>query len=156
LEVAQALEPYAAGNHVTATTARSTADVAHSGRGRPSSPLPLDQSDDLNLNRFLRALAHEAEIDSPADTLAGARPTILEQRPEPARGAKTHGHGRVVPHTRASRRARQWGLLATAIILLLALGAWGWERAGRTQLVIDWPVSEREEGTLEIDGVPQE
>jgi len=159
-EVVQALEPFAA--------ALLLEGSALSVSGPPSRELlpssaPLDQHDNPGLDRFLRALAHEAAFDAPADTLAGEVPTLLERpsakpsvRPPAAGGLR----GRIAARSRADRRSTRRAALATVVVAVLALAAWGWESMGRTQLVIDWPASEREGGTLKIDGsvqtVPQQ
>lgn len=153
-EVAQVLDRFAAGDNSLAAAPLPAADRAD--RGSIAESTPIDRQTDLNVSNFLRTLAHEAELDTPMETQADAPPTLFEQRgagPTARSRAKGGLRGRVAERTRADRRHRQWAALGTAIVLLLALGSWGWERTGRTRLTVDWPADERQEAEFEIDGV---
>ncbi len=154
-EIARALEPFAAGRQLLAVSVPANGDASH---GSLASSAPLERQENPGLDRFLKALAHEAALDSPADTLTGVDHTVLEHasaKPTSRPPAPGGLRGRIAERTRADRRSRQRAILGTAAVLVLALAAWGWERTGRTRLVIDWPATEREGGTLEIDGVAQ-
>lgn len=98
-----------------------------------------------------------------APTQAGAAPVALEQPSELSEVEPAS-----VPKTAASSR-RRWlaagaGVLAVALVLgivwLIALMAWPSAPAGRpgappTVLAFDWPESQRQGATLEINGVPR-
>ncbi len=152
-EVAQALEPFAAGERAAATVMLPAAD--RGGRVTVSKSAPVEKLADLNVSNFLRALAHEAEIDAPAETDTHSQATVSEDRRDhKAARAPVQGslRGRVAERSRAERRGRQWAIGGAVIALVVAAGAWGWERAGRTRLIVEWPAEEREEAEFEVDG----
>ena len=153
LEVVRALEPFAAAERAAPTLIPPTTNRAD--RRTASESVPVKRLADLDVSNLLRVLAHEAEFDAPAETLAGPQRTLLEQSTttKPARPPNSGGlRGRVEDRSRADRRGRQWTVFGAGIVLLLIVVAWEWERSGRTRLVVDWPADDRQGAELEVDG----
>lgn len=152
-EVAHALEPFADLDRALPTRILSAPPPAE--RRATSELVPMEKAADLDVSNLLRVLAHEAENGAPSETLADRQPTILQPSPveQATRLPDKRGlRGRVEERSRADRRVRQTVAISAGTILLLIAAAWGWERAGRTRLVVDWPVDERQGAELEVDG----
>jgi serine/threonine protein kinase/WD40 repeat protein len=152
-EVVQALEPFAAGERAAATVMLPATD--RGGRLAVTGSALVERLADLNVSNFLRALAHEAEIDAPSETDTHSEATLHEDRREhkPARPPIPGSlRGRVAERSRADRRGRQWAIVGTVIALVVAAAVWGWELTGRTRLVVEWPAEERQGGEFEVDG----
>lgn len=152
-DVARVLEPFAAQDHAQPTMISSATHPAE--RGARSAPVPTEKPADLDVSNLLRVLAHEAEIEISSETLDDRQPTILQPSlvEQATRVPNKKGlRGRVEERSRADRRVRRTVAISTGTILVLIVAAWGWELAGRTRLVVDWPVDERQGAELEVDG----
>lgn len=150
-EVAAALQPFC----------NTAIDAAH-GVARPEQTWSSARRQpaalaDPQVNQFLQVLAHEAELDEPpSDTQSGLERTLLgDERTGAIEPSPTKGRLQIAieERSRVDRRKALLAVAGTTLALLLLMAAWGWERSGRTSLVIDWPEDERTDGRLEVDGI---
>lgn len=165
-DVLEALAPFATlnpslaalGDGIPGTGAPRTAAVLSNPSAAPPAAVAANSlppvSVDSELARLFEQLATEMNEDQspgslPASQASGSA-TSTSTKGVAAGGKRLQA--RIEQHDRASSRQR---ILFAAVALtctLAALGFWQWNRAGETQLVIEWPEAERGNGELEIDG----
>lgn len=164
-ELIAGLAPFTSTETASAETASSDAAVERITVGDDNEPEPAEQIElglpapsagNETLGVFLNRLATAAADENQATETAFSGE---ETQQSPRAADATHGSYELTPLQQAiakrkvADRRKLLAAGAIAVVCVLLLGAMAvWKSRGKTTLTVDWPVTDRSGGSVEIDG----